>query len=117
MPTVRTNLRINGIEGKTFAEIDALLASGARFVFFEYCISCLIFTSRRPTDIELLPAGEHGWVRSLPFTVVSVLLGWWGVPWGLIYTPIVLMTNLTGGCNVTAQTRARLETELNLDSE
>jgi hypothetical protein len=30
-------------------------------------------------------------------------LGWWGVPWGLIYTPLTLWTNLSGGRAVTAE--------------
>jgi len=27
------------------------------------------------------------------------------VPWGIIYTPLTLVTNLRGGCDVTAQIR------------
>jgi hypothetical protein len=34
--------------------------------------------------------------------MVSLLLGWWGVPWGLIYTPLTLWSNLSGGREVTA---------------
>ena len=28
-------------------------------------------------------------------------LGWWGVPWGIIYTPLTIFTNLFGGQDVT----------------
>jgi hypothetical protein len=31
----------------------------------------------------------------------TLVLGWWGVPWGLIYTPMVLIGNLCGGKNLT----------------
>jgi hypothetical protein len=109
MPTSLNSLRFEGAEGKSFAEIDALLQEGWRFVFFEYCISCFIFTLRRPSDIILMPPDEYRWLRALPYTVISLFLGWWGIPWGFIYTPIVIFTNLTGGCDVTAQTRAWLE--------
>jgi hypothetical protein len=112
MPTRLNYLHIEGTEGRTFAEIDALLQEGWQFVFFEYCISCVIFTLRRPTDIILMPPDEWRWLRGLPYTVLSFFLGWWGIPWGFIYTPIVLFSNLTGGCDVTAQTRAWLETHL-----
>jgi hypothetical protein len=109
MPTGVNSLWIEGAKGKSFAEIDALLAEGWRFVFFEYCVSCFVFTLRRPTDIIFMPPDQWRWLRALPYTVLSFFLGWWGVPWGFIYTPIVLFTNMTGGCDVTAQTRAWLD--------
>lgn len=102
-------MQIRGIAGMCRPELALQLQHGGRFVFFEYCISCFIFTLRRPTEIMFLPANEWGWVRGLPYTLVSLLLGWWGLPWGFIYTPLVLATNLAGGCDVTAQTRAYLE--------
>jgi hypothetical protein len=39
---------------------------------------------------------------------LSLLFGWWGLPWGLIYTPLTLWTNLSGGRDVTAELRERL---------
>ncbi|HEV3146574.1 MAG TPA: hypothetical protein VGZ47_21985 [Gemmataceae bacterium] len=117
MPTGVDRLRIAGTDGRSYAQIDALLEAGWRFVFFEYCISCLAFTLRRPTDIVLVPPHEWRWVRGLPYTAMSLFLGWWGLPWGFIYTPIVLFTNMTGGCDVTAQTRAWLESQTVSGSE
>ena len=31
------------------------------------------------------------------------MLGWWCLPWGLIYTPLTLWTNLSGGQRITAE--------------
>ncbi len=100
---------IHGIEGLTPAELEAQLAAGGRFVFFEYCISMLIVTLRRPTGIHFMRPGERGLARALPYTVLSLLLGWWGVPWGFIYTPLTILTNLRGGCDVTAEVRGSLQ--------
>jgi hypothetical protein len=97
-------MRILGIEGLSSAEIAHELNRGGRFVFFEYCISCLIFSLRHPTDIILLRREQRGWVRGLPYTMLSLVLGWWGLPWGVIYTPLALATNLAGGCDVTEET-------------
>jgi hypothetical protein len=36
------------------------------------------------------------------------LLGWWGFPWGFIYTPQVIAKNLQGGVDVTANVLASL---------
>src|SRR4051794_39453210 len=101
-------MRVHGIDKLSPAELDAALAAGGRFVFYEYCISLLIITLRRPTDVHFLRAGDHGLVRGLPYTCLSLLLGWWGIPWGIIYTPLTVLTNLSGGCDVTAQVRAQL---------
>jgi hypothetical protein len=101
-------MRIHGIDQLTPAELEHELAAGGRFVFFEYCISFVALTLRRPTDIYFLRADQYGWPRGLPYTVLSLLLGWWGIPWGLIYTPLTLFTNLSGGRDVTAEVRALL---------
>ncbi len=72
-----------------------------RYVFFEACVSFGIFTLRIPSAIRYIPPGRRAWIAGLPFTCLSMLLGWWGLPWGLIYTPLVVVTNLSGGCDVT----------------
>jgi hypothetical protein len=102
-------MRIRGIDDWTLVEVEAELAAGGRFVFYEYCISLIIITLRRQTDVFLVRAHELGLVRGLPFTLVSLLLGWWGIPWGIIYTPLALITNFSGGRDVTPEIRAWLQ--------
>jgi hypothetical protein len=99
---------VRGIDGLTPATLDEAIRSGGRFVFFECCISCLIYTLRRPSEIVFLPYDHWGWLHGLPYTILSLFFGWWALPWGVIYTPLVLATNLSGGCNVTGSTRAYL---------
>lgn len=100
---------VEGVDGLTGAEIEALVQGGARFVFFEYCISFLIFSLRKPSAICFVRPEEWGWVRGLPYTILSLILGWWGLPWGVIYTPIVLVNNMAGGCDVTTEVCAALQ--------
>src|SRR5438445_5052130 len=96
VPVRRLHLRIQGIDRLSPAELSEALHEGGRFVFFEYCISCVVFTLRRPTGIVFLPPHDWGWVRGLPYTLLTLCLGWWGLPWGVIYTPLTLVTNLAG---------------------
>jgi hypothetical protein len=77
--------------------------AGERLVFYEYCISLLFISLRRPTALVRLRRGQRGWIKGLPYTLVSLLFGWWCVPWGFIYTPLVLWTNLSGGREITAE--------------
>jgi hypothetical protein len=74
-----------------------------RLVFYEYCISLIFLSLRRPTAVVRLRPGQYGWFRGLPYTILSLLLGWWCIPWGFLYTPLVLWTNLSGGRLITAE--------------
>jgi hypothetical protein len=78
-------------------------AAGDRLVFYEYCISLIFISLRRPTTIVRLQPGQRGWIHGLPYTILSLLLGWWCIPWGFIYTPLCLWTNLSGGREITAE--------------
>ena len=95
-------MNIHGIAGLSEEEIRLELDRGARFVVFEYCISIVVMTFKRPSDIFFIRAGESAVARSLPYILISLLFGWWGIPWGPIYTIWALVTDLSGGKDVTA---------------
>ena len=44
----------------------------------------------------------------LPYTLLSAVLGWWGIPWGPIYTVQSIASNIKGGKDVTQQILASL---------
>src|SRR5262245_55842343 len=90
-----------GIQGMSDAEIRQEIAKGGRFMIFEYTFSLIIMTFKRPTNIYFIRAGESALVKALPYTLLTFLFGWWGFPWGFIYTPMALFTNLSGGKDVT----------------
>ena len=96
-------MRIRGIEKMTVEERLRAEDAGGRYVFYEFCISLIFITLRRPSPIYFLRGHELGLWRGLPYTLLSLLLGWWGVPWGFIYTPLVVVTNFSGGRDVTSQ--------------
>jgi hypothetical protein len=93
--------KIKNLDGMTVQELQREIEFGGKFVIFEYTISIIFMTFKNPTDIYFIRSGESHWGKSLPFTILSVLLGWWGFPWGIIYTPMALITNLSGGKDVT----------------
>jgi hypothetical protein len=97
------------MENRSWDELEHQLAAGGRFVQFEFCISLLLMTLRRPSGVYWLAPGELGLWRGMPFTLISLVLGWWGLPWGIIYTPLVLLTNLSGGRDVTPEVRAWMQ--------
>ena len=99
-------MSIIGLQGLSNDEINQELQNGARFVVFEYCISIIVLTFKRGSAVHFIRAGEGTFLKSLGYTLVSLLLGWWGFPWGPIYTISTVSTNLSGGRDVTPQVLA-----------
>lgn len=96
-------MSIKGVEGLTVGEVQDQVRQGAKFVVFGYCMSFLVITLRRSSDVRFIRAGESVFTASLPFTLLSLFLGWWGFPFGLVYTPMVVIQNLAGGRDVTQE--------------
>lgn len=94
-------MKIKGIEGMSIQDLQTEVYNGGRFVIYSYCISVIVMTFKRGTDIYFVRANESAVVNGLPWTLLSFLLGWWGLPWGIIYTIGTLATNLGGGKDVT----------------
>ena len=94
---------IKGLEGMNDAQIEAELRQGAKFVVFQYCISILILTFRRSSDVHFIKSGKSPFMLGLPYTLLSLFLGWWGIPWGPIYTIGAIVTNFGGGKDVTGE--------------
>jgi hypothetical protein len=101
-------VEIVGLEGRTRQDVEAAVTAGGRLVFYESCISLVFATLRRPSRIYLLRPGESGLRQAVPFLLLTLALGWWGLPWGVLYTPLVLFTNLAGGCDATEQVLTEL---------
>jgi hypothetical protein len=96
-------MQIRGIEGMTPEQINDELNRGGRFVIFYYTISVLIMTFKNPTDVYFVRAGEGTMGKSIGYTLLTFLLGWWGFPWGPIYSLYAIGVNFGGGQNVTGQ--------------
>ncbi|MBI5954645.1 MAG: hypothetical protein HY865_23560 [Chloroflexi bacterium] len=101
-------MKINGLEGMTVGDVRSEVARGGKFVIFQYCISILIMTFRRSSSIYFIKAGEGAFGAGIGYTLTSLLLGWWGIPWGPIYTIGSVVTNLGGGKDVTQEVMASL---------
>jgi hypothetical protein len=96
-------MSIQGLDGLTADEINQELRNGARFVVFEYCISVIVMTFKRGSGVHFIRAGHGTLGKGLGYTLVSLLLGWWGIPWGPIWTISTVYTNLSGGRDVTRE--------------
>jgi hypothetical protein len=94
--------KIIGLEDiQSSGQLQQELQQGGKFVMYQYCISLLIITFKRSSNIYFLRHEENAVVKGLPFTLLSFVLGWWGIPWGPIYTIQSIWVNFKGGKDVT----------------
>jgi len=96
-------MKIKGVDGMTTERLKFEVQHGGRFVIFEYCISVLVMTFKRPSDIYFVRQGESAFGRGIGFSLLSLVLGWWGIPWGPIWTVGALISNSRGGRDVTQE--------------
>jgi hypothetical protein len=92
---------VEGLEGLDGDGLERELEAGGRFVVYTYTISIVVVTFRQSSAVRFVRGGESRVAKGLPFTFASLLLGWWGIPWGPIYTIASLGSNLSGGKDVT----------------
>jgi hypothetical protein len=102
-------MKIHGLENITAEQLSQDVQDGAKFVTYQYCVSLVVVTFKRGSDIYFIRPGESAMTKGLSFTAISLLLGWWGIPWGPIYTIATLITNFGGGKNVTLEVMNALD--------
>lgn len=96
-------MKIKNAEHITEYELKEALKRGDGIVHFKYTVSIIIMTFRRNSGAYILRDGESHLPYSWKYSLISVLFGWWGFPWGLIHTPEALFTNFSGGKDITQE--------------
>lgn len=99
-------MKIVGMDGLQPQQIAEELQRGAKFVVYQYCISIVVMTFKRRSNVHYIRPGESRIGKGMGYTVLSLVAGWWGIPWGPIYTIGSLVTNFGGGQDVTAEIAA-----------
>ena len=94
-------MTIVGIENISPDELRFELERGARFIMYHYCVSFILMSLKRPSNVYFVRPDEREIPKAIGFSVLSLFLGWWGLPWGPIWTISTIAKNLSGGTDVT----------------
>jgi hypothetical protein len=100
------HMKIKNIDGLSAADLQDEVNKGGRFVYFPFTISLIVVTFKHTSGVYLMRKEKGAIVKAIPFTLISLLLGWWGIPFGPKYTLESIRTNMTGGKNVTDEVMA-----------
>lgn len=92
----RTTYKLYIPENETFDSIIEKRDNGGRFVFYEYLIPRpVIAPGRGASKIYFIRNGEKTNYH-IKYNVITLLWGWWGLPFGPTYIPKALSNNKTG---------------------
>jgi len=96
--------KIRNTAGFSLEQFYSSLSEGACIMSYGYCISAIAFTYRLMSPPYYIKAGEMPSAYRKKYNTLSVIFGWWGLPWGPIYTFDMLRINRNkkgGGVNIT----------------
>ncbi|EHQ26215.1 hypothetical protein [Mucilaginibacter paludis] len=79
------------------------LSHGGRIVSYGYCVSIIAMTYRLMSSPHFIRPDEKISKYRMGYNLRSLILGWWGLPWGPIYTIDMIKINAKtgGGIDVT----------------
>jgi len=95
-------MTITGIVNMSPDRLRHEIERGGKFVIFEYCISIVVLSFKRVSGVHFIKAEESAIRKGAIYSAISLLLGWWGIPWGPIWTVSSLVTNCRGGRDITS---------------
>lgn len=84
------------------------LESGVRYVAFQYAIGMIYVSLSQTSPVYEIKPNGGTLLRSLPYSFLSLLLGWWSFPVGPIFTISALVRNTRGGIDLTEAVRATM---------
>ena len=100
-------MNVIGTEGLTNEQMHQAVELGAKFVVFQYCVSVILMTYKRSSGVYFVRPGHSALAPRIGYTILSLLFGWWGFPWGPIYTVQALWNNAMGGLDLTPEMLSR----------
>lgn len=92
-----------GTEGMTLGDVELDVLKGGRFLRYYWNISIIVLSFRKSTALTYVRSDCSAGRGALGYGMVSLFFGWWGFPWGIVYTPLSLWHNTRGGSDHTQE--------------
>lgn len=110
--TASAGVAIPGIQGLSAADLQREINLGGRFVAYHQVSSVIYVSWREEVSLCFLKKGQPHPANRLGAILHSFFFGWWGFPWGPLWTITAILANLMGGEDVTDRTVADLNRRL-----
>ncbi|MBS7231674.1 hypothetical protein KHA90_11620 [Flavobacterium psychroterrae] len=101
-------MEIKNIEGLSVSQVRDLVQQGGKFVVFPYTVSFILMTLKRSSAIYFIRPDENTFKYSYGYVILNFFVGWWGFPWGPIYTIGSMYHHIVGGKDFTEVVMSQL---------
>ncbi|HEY1045864.1 MAG TPA: hypothetical protein VGF79_05455 [Bacteroidia bacterium] len=101
-------MTIKNIEGLTGEDLRQMVSQGGKFVVYKFAISIIFMSLRNNSVVYFIKPGESRIKPGIKFALISFFLGWWGIPWGPIYTIGSFINVFKGGEDYTSEIIAEI---------
>lgn len=91
---------VSGIKDGTAVYNGERITTETVVTRYEMCYSIIFFTSKQSSSYVLMGTPQQKRIL-ITNTLLTFLFGWWGFPWGIIWTPAIIANNLFGGVKAT----------------
>ena len=89
------------------AWIDARLAAGAKFVVYQWNISLIFVSFKHRSGVKVIMPGQSRLTPGLKYSLLALVAGPWGIPFGIFWTIQSIIKNCQGGIDITPTIVAR----------
>ncbi|MBL9133895.1 MAG: hypothetical protein JNG86_21970 [Verrucomicrobiaceae bacterium] len=93
---------VPGTEHMTIEQVEDDILKGGRFRVFLWTFSIVIMSFQRSSGLRYYRSGQGCGGAAWGYTLLSSVVGWWGIPWGIFFTIHAIYRNCLGGKDVTA---------------
>jgi len=101
-PLIDQGKPVPGTHGMTIAQIEDDILRGGRFRVFLWNFSIIVMSFQRGSSLRYYRSGESCGLAAWGYTLLSILIGPWGLPWGIFFTINTIFRNCLGGKDVTS---------------
>lgn len=83
--------------------VEAVMA-GHRYITIPYVFSVVVMSFRRSMGgVHTVRTGEWPMGALIGASCITLFVGWWGIPWGFIWSALTLVSLWRGGKDVTKE--------------
>lgn len=81
----------------TIGQVEDDILRGGRFRTFSWNFSIVVMSFKRGSSLTYVRSDQWTGTKAFPYTLVSLVVGWWGIPFGIFFTIATLYRNALGG--------------------
>ena len=94
---------VAGTEGMSIQQIEDDVLRGGRFRVFLWNFSVIVMSFQRSSALRYYRSNQSCGAAAWGWTLLSSVIGWWGIPWGIFFTFHTIYRNCMGGKDLTPE--------------